>query len=173
MALLFVFLLWSWFCHWLIVSRFCLWGWYIVWFLSPSSPDPYLVFVCVPLLLFCLIVFVDAVFPFLFLSGAGETQTPFGEFGVPLVFLRAGRDRPLRSVHLPLHLHQGHRPHLFFFLFRRRRSFSGLGVFWFLVFVVVGFLAVQDDTIAFRWGRETRHLPPLRTIIITAVFGFG
>ena len=76
----------------------------------------------------------------LFLSGAGETQTPFGGFGVPLVFLRAGRDRPLRSVHLPLHLHQGHRPHLFFF---SRRSFSGLGVFWFFVIVVVGFLAVS------------------------------
>ena len=32
---------------------------------------------------------------------------------------------------------------------------------------------MQDDTIAFRRGRETRHLPPLRTIIITAVLGFG
>ena len=29
---------------------------------------------------------------------------------------------------------------------------------------------MKDDTNAFKWGRETRHLPPLRTIMITDVF---
>ena len=69
------------------------------------------------------------------------------------------------------------------FFFRRRRFFF----FWFGCFL--GFCpcvgrffgcvfgpslggCMQDDTNAFRWGRETRHLPPLRTIIITCCFWF-
>ena len=43
MAVLFVFLLWSWFCY--MVARlafFCLWGWYLVWSFSPSRLDPLL-----------------------------------------------------------------------------------------------------------------------------------
>ena len=58
-------------------------------------------------------------FFFLSLSGAGETQTPFRGFGVPLVFLRPGRALRLRSVRLPLHLQQGRaQPQFFcFFLF--------------------------------------------------------
>ena len=88
MALLFVFLLRSWFCHLVdCIAFFCLWGWYLVWFLSPSSPDPCLVFVCVPLFLVSGLFRRRRVFScLLFLSGAGETQTPFGGFGVPLVF---------------------------------------------------------------------------------------
>ena len=88
MALLFVFLLWSWFCHLVAcIAFFCLWRWYLVWSLSPSSPDPCLVFVCVPFFLLSGWFRRRRVFSsLLFLSGAGETQTPFGGLGFPLCF---------------------------------------------------------------------------------------
>ena len=87
MALLFVFLLWSWFGHWLIVSRFCLWGWYIVWLLCPSSPDPYLVFVCVPLLCFVWLFSSTPCFLFssLSLRRWGNPNPLLGVWGSPCV----------------------------------------------------------------------------------------
>ena len=56
------------------------------------------------------------------LSQALGNPKPFW-FGVPLVFLQPGHALRPRSVRLPLHLHPGIAPHLFFFSFRRRRSF--------------------------------------------------
>ena len=117
-----------------MVVCFCVELWFFsgVWFLfgtmSPLRPDPCLFVYLRRPLLFCSVGFVDAMFSllFLFLSGAGETQAPFGGSGVPLVFLRPGRALRPRSVRHPLHLHQGCAPHLFFpFFFRRRRSFAG------------------------------------------------
>ena len=77
-------------------------------------------------------VFADDVFS-LSLSGAGETQTPFGGFGVPLVFspswtrstssIRTSAPSPTSRL----------RPAPVFFVFcffRRRRSFSGGGCSW-------------------------------------------
>ena len=88
MALLFIFLLWSWFCHLLIISvSFCLWGWSLVWFLSPSSPDPCLVSVCVPF--FSCVWFVSSP-PCFLLSSLSLRRwgnpNPLRGFGVPLVF---------------------------------------------------------------------------------------
>ena len=41
-ALLFVFLLWSWFCYLVVcIAFFCLWGWYLVWSFSLSRLDPF------------------------------------------------------------------------------------------------------------------------------------
>ena len=51
----------------------------------------------------------------LFLSGAGETQTPFGGFGVPLVFLPPGQVLPHGSVHRAPHLPLGFAPAPVFF----------------------------------------------------------
>ena len=86
--------------------------------LSPSRPDPCLLFNCLSSFVFflCLVFSSTPCLSLsLSLSGAGETQTFW--FGFPLVFLRPARALRHRSVHLPLHLHQGHLPHLFFFSF--------------------------------------------------------
>ena len=135
MAPLFVFLLWSWFFHLVDCIVFLSLGLVSCMVFKPFKPRPVFVFfVCVPLLFLCLAGFVDAVFYLLFsslLSGAGETQTPFGGFGVPLVFLRAGRDRTPWP-----------RPAPVFFFPVVVIFFSGLGVFLVFVLVLVGFLAV-------------------------------
>ena len=111
---------------------FCLWGWYLVWSLSPSSPDPCLVFVCVPLRFFCLVGFVDAVFslPFSFSQGLGKPKPPSGGLGFPLCFFdldAIAHSNPYSE--LRTYTMATPRTCLLFFCFRRRRrSFSGSGV---------------------------------------------
>ena len=103
--------------------------------LSPSRPDPCLFFNCLSSSFFFFGVFVDAVS--LSLSQVLGKPKPFW-FGFPLVFLRPARALRHRSVHLPLHLHQGLAPHLFFFFFLSSSSLvCRLGVF-FLVSGLVG-----------------------------------
>ena len=83
MALLFVFLLWSWFCYLVAcIVFFCLWGWYFVWSFSPSKLDPFLascLLSSISLSVFFLFSLFVATFcsrlSSLSLSGAGETQT--------------------------------------------------------------------------------------------------
>ena len=143
MALLFVFLLWSWVSSFVDCIAFLYPGLVYCMVFEPFKPRPVFGFcMCPSSSLLSGFFSSTPCFLFSFSQALGKPKPPSGGFGVPLVFLRAGRDRPLRSVHLPLHLHQGHRPHLFFFCCRSRRSFSGLGVFWFFVFAVVGFLAL-------------------------------
>ena len=64
--------------------------WFFIGTLSPSGPDPCLVVVCVPLLLFCLVGFVAAVFSLLFSSSQalGKPKPPSGVWGLgfPLCF---------------------------------------------------------------------------------------
>ena len=175
MVFLFVFLLWSWFCHLVsCIAFFVSESWYLVWSLSPSSPDPCLVFCRCPFLFFLSgWVRRRRVFSsLLFLSGAGETQTPFGGFGVPLVFLHRGRALRPRSVHLHFLLHQGSRPALFFlfFLYRRRLRgcFSGVflaalsvclvvcvGFFWWFLCIACKMYNAQSF-----WREGDNHLPP-------------
>ena len=127
MALLFILLLWSRFCHLLIVSRFLSLGWGFCLVFKPFKPRPVFGF-CM-----CPFFFVSGLFRrrrvfscLLFLSGAGETQTPFGGFGVPLVFSSCrtrspSTTRTSRSAPTP---RPRPAPAFFFFLpFRRRRSF--------------------------------------------------
>ena len=124
------------FVLWLIVSRFCLWGWSFVWFLSPSSPDPCLVFCMGPAFFLCLVGFVDAVFS-LSLSQALGKPKPFW-FGFPLVFLRPARGLRLRPVLLPHHLHPGFAQPLFFFFLSSPSLVFRFGCFSVLVLVVLG-----------------------------------
>ena len=72
------------FVLWLIVSRFCLWGWSFVWFVSPSSPDPCLVFCMCPSFFLCLVGFVAAVFSLSLSQALGKPKPIW--FGFPLVF---------------------------------------------------------------------------------------
>ena len=128
MALLFIFLLWSRFCHLLIVSRFLSLGLVSCLVFKPFKPRPVFGFCMCPF--FC-VWFVSPPPCFLLSSlslslKAGETQTPFAGFGVPLVSLFAAHALRPRPVLQGPHLHQGVAPHLpFLFFFRRRRSFSG------------------------------------------------
>ena len=154
------------FVFWLFVLRFCLWGWYLLWILSPSSPDPCLAFCMCPSSFLVPGWFRRRrVFSFLlFLSGAGETQTPFGGFGVPLVFSSSRTRSPTSTrtaCSTPYTTATPRTCFLFFFPFRRRRSLSVLGVSWFCPWVgrflgcVLGpslGACVQDDTNAFGWG---------------------
>ena len=170
------------FIIWFFVSRFCLWVWYLVWSLSPSSPDPCLVFVGVPLLFFCLVGFVGAVFSLLFSFSQvlGKPKPPSGGFGVPLVFLLRGRALRPRSVHLHFLLHQGSRPALFFFLSRRRSRGCFSGVFLVALsvclVVCVGFFGGSSALHArcimhsLFGGRET-IISPLPFIIMVTVSG--
>ena len=87
----------------------------------------------------------------LFLSGAGETQTPFGGFGVPLVFLHRGRALRPRSVHLHFLLHQGSRPALFFFFL------VGARVVVSLVFFSLFCLSVWWSVLGFFGGSSALH----------------
>ena len=74
---MFIFVLRSWFRHLVdCIAFFCLWVWSSVWSLSPSSPDPCLVFCMGPSFFLCLVVFVDAVFS-LSLSQALGKSKPF------------------------------------------------------------------------------------------------
>ena len=101
MALLFVFLLWSWFCHLVVcISRFLSLGLVSCMVFKPFKPRPVFGFCMCPsfFLLYGWFRRRRVFSSLLFLSGVGETQTPFGGFGVPLVFLRPGHDRPLRPV---------------------------------------------------------------------------
>ena len=127
MALLFILLLWSWFCHLLIVSRFfCLWGWSLVWFLSPSSPDPCLVSVCVPFFL-CLVCFVAAVFSLVlsFSQALGKPKPPSGVWGSPCVLFFPHTLSDL-DPYFKVRTYTKALPRTCpFFFFRRRRSFSG------------------------------------------------
>ena len=95
-------------------------------------------FVC-PLSFFVCLVWLPTTFSlFLSLSGAGETQTPFGGLGFPLCSLLPGRGLRRQPVHRAQHFPQGFAPApaFFFFFFRRRRSRVcwwvglALSVFW-------------------------------------------
>ena len=102
------------FCLFLVMPLLFLRGRFFVFVpLSPSRPDPCLVFVCVRLL-FSVWLVSSATFLSLSLSQALGNPKPFW-FGVPLVFLHPGHALRPRSVRLPLHLHPGFAPHLFFF----------------------------------------------------------
>ena len=81
-------------------------------------------FVVPSLSLLCWVFSTAPLSLFLFLSGAGETQTLLG-FGIPLVSLRLGHDLPLGSVHRAPQLHLGYAPAPVFF---PSSSFAGLVV---------------------------------------------
>ena len=126
-------------------------GWCVFWYSEPFKTRPAAVFgfyLSVSSFFSLSGLFVDAVFFFflLFLSGAGETQTPRRGFGVPLVFFRPARALRLRPVLRCRHLHHGHaQPLLLLFLFVFLSSPSLVFRFgWFLgfVLVVLGFLVV-------------------------------
>ena len=135
MALLFILLLWSRFCHLLIVSRFFVSGVGLLsGFLSPSSPDPCLVFVCVPP--FC-VWFVSSPPCFLLSSLSlrrwGNPNPLWGVWVSPCVSSSRTRSptstRTLTSAPTPWP-----RPALAFFFF----SFSPSSSLVFLVLVFLG-----------------------------------
>ena len=163
-----------------------LWGRYIVWFCALKDLTPVRNIVCcLSLSLFvCLVGSSATFFLFLFLSGAGETQTPFGVWVSPCD--SSSWTRSTSSTRTPS---SAPTPRLcpapvffIFFLFRRRSSFR-LGCSWIgvvgLVFLVVGCLLVcfcmQWKMLVgrFKRGRETRHLPPHFLIAIVIVFFRG
>ena len=122
---------------------FCLWGWALVWFLSPSSPDPCLVFVCV--LHFCVwSCFVAAVFSlvFSFSQALGKPKPPLGGLGFPLCFFVQNTFAHFDPYSdLRTYTMATPRACLFFFPFRRRRrSFFGSGVSRFVLVVLCFFL---------------------------------
>ena len=166
------------FVFWLIVSRFLSLGLVVCLVFEPFKPRPVVwFFVCVPLL-------VSGwfrrrrVFSFLLsLSGARETQTPFGGFGVPLVTLRPGHALRLQPVPPRPLIPQGFAPEHVFFFFSSfalgcgRCLFSGWGRGSGLVFggvsVLVGlcgFLAslhlFLHRKTALPGTRPQRRLPP-------------
>ena len=184
MALLFVFLLWSWFCSSGCLYRvFCLWGWYLVWYLALQDSTRVLaLFVVLSLFFFCLVGCSSTpcfLFSFSSLSGAGETQTPLGGLGFPLCFFFAGRRTPTSTRIFDPHLHQGSPPRPVFF-FRRRRSrgwwLSGVvlgsrvclsgGLCWVFCLLVVPLHCICKDVgyhslFSGAWGRESRHFLPI------------
>ena len=127
-------------------------------------------FVCPLSVLWLFGLFADDVF-YLSLSGAGETQTPFGGFGVPLVFfpswtrstssIRTSSPSPTSRL----------RPAPIFFS-RRRRSFSGGGCSWVVVvalgpsFEVVLARCACLQTRLTEKGWPTRRRPNYMTAII-------
>ena len=175
----FVWLSWSW------GSKRCL-----VW--CPLGPAPVfaLVFVVLSFFSFVMGMFAGDAFlsVFLSLSGAGETQTPFGVWVSPCDSSSWTRSAMTTrsSCSAPL-TRSGSRTCFFFFFFRRRRSL----VWWWLVLVclfsvwpgwfllAVSFfcggvllcaLRARCCLGRFRRGRETRHLPLHFLIAIMIVF---
>ena len=148
MVLLFILLLWSRFCHLLIVSRLLSLGLGSCLVFKPFKPRPVFGFCMCPSFFCVWFVSSPPCFScFLFLSGAGETQTPFGGFGVPLVFSSCRTRSPStirtsRSAPTP---RPRPAPALFFFFRRRRRSFPVrcllVLVWWVSVFLVGVFSA--------------------------------
>ena len=110
-------------------------------------------FVCVPLLFLWSGWFRRRrVFSFLlFLSGAGETQTPFGGFGVPLVFSSSRTRSPTSDPYFcaPTPTPRPRPAPAFFSFFRRRRSFSGSRVFR-LCPGGVGFIACSCECVSYK-----------------------
>ena len=154
------------FIIWFLVSRFCLWVWYLVWSLSPSSPDPCLVFVGVPLFFFCLVGFVDAVFSLLF-SFSQALGKP--KRGSPCVSpLRPSTTTSIRSSSFSP---SPRFPPRLVFYFSRRRSrgcFSGVFLIALSVCLVVcvGFfglflcIACKMYNAQSFWREGDNHLPP-------------
>ena len=87
MALLFILLLWSRFCHLLIVSRFLSLGLGSCLVFKPFKPRPVFGFCLCPSFL-CLVCFVAAVFSlvFSFSQALGKPKPPLGGLGFPLCF---------------------------------------------------------------------------------------
>ena len=117
----------------ILFGFFSLWGWNGVWFVALQDLTPVCPNVWCPLFLSSCSVVSSAPFSlFLSFSGAGETQTPFRGFGIPLVSLLRGRALRLRPVRLARLLPLGQAPApVFFFFLRRRRSLF----WWWLVSV--------------------------------------
>ena len=147
---------------------------FIFWSVEPFTTRPVFGFY-LPVSSFFLVWFVRRRRVFSFsLSQALGNPKPFW-FGVSLVFLQPGHALRPRSVRLPLHLHPGIALHLFFFfsssslvpgsVFARPGSvgvgFLGGCFFLSLVSVFLCALHCKTDLGTFKWGRETRHLPPL------------
>ena len=118
MVLLFILLLWSRFCHLLIVSRFLSLGLVSCLVLKPFKPRPLFGFCMCPSFL-CLVCFVAAVFSlvFSFSQALGKPKPPSGGLGFPLCSLLAAHALRPRPVLQGPHLHQGVAPHLPFFVF--------------------------------------------------------
>ena len=142
MVLLFILLLWSRFCHLLIVSRLLSLGLGSCLVFKPFKHRPVFGFCMCPSFFCVWFVSSPPCFScFLFLSGAGETQTPFGGFGVPLVFSSCRTRSPStirtsRSAPTP---RPRPAPALFFFLSSSSSLVSG-SVFARSCLVGVGFL---------------------------------
>ena len=114
---------WSWFLSFGCLFRvFCLWGWYFVWSLSPSSPDPCLVFCMCPSFFFCLVHASPPCFLSFFFLALSLSLRCWGNpnlfgLGFPLCSLppaHALRPRPVLRVP---HLHLGEAPAPVFFCY--------------------------------------------------------
>ena len=170
----------------------------LVWFLSPSSPDPYLALVCVPLF-FSLSGWFRRrrVFSCLLFSLRRWGNPNLFGLGFPLCFFdpdAIAHFDPYSDLRI---VHQGHCPAPAFFFFLSSSSLGFGSVFARLCSVGVGFpggcfvlclwslggvlglgpgrfilRCMQDVTNAVLGrGRETRHPPtPTRPIIIMAMF---
>ena len=134
---------------------------------EPFKPRPVFgFFVWVPPSFCVWLVSSTSCFLFFFLSGAGETQTPFGGFGVPLVFSSCrtrspSTTRTSRSAPSPRP-----RPAPVFFFFSSSSLVSGrclLVLALSVSVVLVGVFSASGLCFSLgicKWGRETRHLPP-------------
>ena len=182
MVLLFILLLWSRFCHLLIVSRLLSLGLGSCLVFKPFKPRPVFGFCMCPSFFCVWFVSSPPCFScFFFLSGAGETQTPFGGFGVPLVFSSCRTRSPstTRTSRSAPTSRPRPAPAFFFFFLSSSSSLVSGSVFarpcpvgvgnsrfsWWVFFLplVSVFLCAQHcktDLGSCKWGRETRHLPP-------------
>ena len=121
MDLLFVFLLWSWFCYRVVCFVFVSLGLVSCMVIWPFKTRPLFGIMFVVLSLSLCLPFVRCVRQRRFLSLAlSLSQRRWGNpilfgLGFPLCSLLHGRDRPHRPVLCVPHLHQGFAPHLFFF----------------------------------------------------------
>ena len=131
---------------------FCLWGWYLVWYFSPSRLDPCFVFVGVPLLFFCLVGFVDAVFSLLFSfsQALGKPKPPSGGLGFPLCFFIAAEHYDLDPFIFIFSFTKVPAPPCFFFLVGSRVVVS-------LVFFSLLCLSVWWSVLGFFGGSSALH----------------
>ena len=121
--------------------------------LSPSRPDPCLASICLSPFFSCMVCSsTPCVFSFFFSLSLRhwETQTPFGWFGVPLVFSSSSTRSPTSTRTSCWTPTPRHCPAPVFFLFRRRSLFAGSVFLSFLVWVLVGFSVVGFGRSVFR-----------------------
>ena len=176
----------------LLVSFFCLWDWYLVWSFSPLRFDLFLascLLSSLSLSVFLLFgVFAGYVFLSLSLSlslsGAGETQTILVWVSPCVLFFMAAIAHIDPYSAFRTYTKVSPRTCCLFFLFSSSSLVSGsvssrpcsggvgfLGGCFSLVSVLVSALRCMTDLGTCKWGRETRHLPPLRPVITIVVFG--